>query len=426
MKSIETKHGTINLPAFMPDATYGSIRTASFPDIRKAGIEQIVTTTLHLEQKIGSQYIKKMGGIHKFFNWDRPILSDSGGWQVFSLINRPENLKSIKVKGQMTKRNLDISNMIDNSSKKSKESNTVKEKASSLHVKKKSVNFITDLGCTFIDPENGDSSLLTPESSLTIQFNLGADIMTVLDNPVIGDASLHDRTESVRITTNWAERSKKRFDELVTRDESLSPDEIRPLLGCVIQGADDFKLRKQSAEELLALDFDLYNFGGIPMMSEVTWRTNQPTGFYKEMLHYVSELIPSSKIKYAMGVGQPEDIAFCVEVGWDLFDTVLPTRNARHGYLYVSAGQGDAEKQYVSVNKKKSKEYSLLHLKSERYKYDERPVDENCDCECCKTVSRAYLRHLIRIKEPAGQRFTTIHNLRFYAKWMDGIKNIKV
>lgn len=384
----------------MPDATYGSIRTASFPDIEKAGIEQIVTTTLHLEQKIGSQYIKKMGGIHKFFNWDRPILTDSGGWQVFSLINRPSTpLRRTKIR-----------DLKDSS----------KQEVMSKNGKRKSGNFITDLGCTFIDPENGDSALLTPESSLTIQFNLGADIMTVLDNPVIGDASLHDRKESVRITTNWAERSKKRFDELVTR-ENLSIDEIKPLLGCVIQGADDFKLRKQSAEELLSLDFDLYNFGGIPTMSEVTWKTNHPTGFYKEMLHYVSELIPSDKIKYAMGVGQPEDIAFCVEVGWDLFDTVLPTRNARHGYLYVSAGQGDADKQYTSIDRKKAKDYSLLHLKSERYKYDERPVDENCDCECCQTVSRAYLRHLIRIKEPAGQRLTTIHNLRFYAKWVEGL-----
>lgn len=408
-KEIQTKHGTINLPAFMPDATYGSIKTASFGDVQKAGIEQVVTTTLHLEQKIGSQYIKKMGGIHKFFGWDRPILTDSGGWQVFSLINAKKNPSGFAT------------------SPLNKREEVRRRRTGGVG------NFITDLGCTFIDPDTGNSALLTPESSITIQYNLGADIMTALDNPIVGDASLHDRKESVRITTDWARRSKKRFQELHVGDETFHRlHEAPPLLGAVIQGADDFKLRKQSAEELLELDFDLYNFGGIPMMREVTWKNDHPTGFYKEMLHYVSELIPNDKIKYAMGVGQPEDIAACIEYGWQLFDTVLPTRNARHGYLYVSEGQGDKTKEYKPslpspLNKDEVVElvrlaYDVVHLRSERYKYDEGPVDENCDCECCTTVSRAYLRHLIRIKEPAGQRLATIHNLRFYSKWMKSLR----
>lgn len=369
IKSLLTNHGKINLPAFMPDATYGSIRSTSFNDVKKAGIKEIVTTTLHIEQKLGSQYIKELGGLHNFFGWDRPILTDSGGWQVFSLIN----------------------------SKKGD-----------------SRNRISELGCSFVDQDSGKTNLLTPESSQVIQFNLGSDIVTVLDDPIIGNASLSERKESVRINTNWAKRSKDKFIELhknVTLRESEG--DIKPFLGCVIQGGDDFELRKRSAMDLLEIDFDIYNFGGIPLYSETTWKNDSPDGFYREMLQYVSELIPSHKLKYAMGVGHPEDIAFCVDAGWHLFDTVLPTRNARHGYLYVSQGQGDVEKGYKNLK------YGIIHLKTGRYKLDNNPVDENCDCECCSTVSRAYLRHLIRISEPSGFRLATIHNLRFYSKWME-------
>lgn len=380
MNNLLTSHGEIKFPAFMPDATYGSIKAVSFADAKNAGVEQIVTTTLHIEQKIGSQFIKKFGGIHNFFGWDRPILTDSGGWQVFSLIN-------------------------------SKRGN--------------SQNSATEVGCSFIDPNTGKSSLLTPESSMVIQHNLASDIMTVLDFPIIGNSSLKERKECVRINTAWAKRAKKKYDELYRLEvranqqtSKLKPQtsSLKPLLGCVIQGGDDFKLRKQSAKELIDLDFDLYNFGGVPLNSGLTWRDDDDKGkFYKEMLQFVSDLIPENKIKYAMGVGQPDDIAFCVEAGWHLFDTVLPTRNARHGYLYVSEGQGDVQKGYKSLK------YDVLHLRSERYKFDDKPVDENCDCECCRTVSRSYLRHLIRIHETSGLRLATIHNLKFYSAWMNNL-----
>ncbi len=377
-EKIKTNHGDIELQAFLPDATYGSIRTVGFNDVQEAGINEIVTTTLHLEQKIGSQYIKKLGGIHKFFGWNRPILTDSGGWQVFSLIN----------------------------------SNRANKK-----------NKITEIGCSFIDPDSGVYNLLTPEGSIVIQSNLGSDIMTVLDDPIIGNATLNERRQSVEITTKWAERSKKKFEELYPQTNPLPEGEgKRPLLGAVIQGADDFEMRKISALELLELDFDLYNFGGIPVYEGATWRKDEESGFYKEMLQYVSELIPDEKIKYAMGVGQPEDIAFCIDVGWDIFDTVLPTRNARHGYLYVSEGNGNETKTFSSTKRELNLSYDIMHLRSERYKFDLNPIDENCNCECCSTVTRAYLRHLIRIKEPAGLRLATIHNLHFYSEWMKKVR----
>ncbi len=381
-KDIKTKHGDIQLPAFMPDATYGSIKAISFEDAKKAGVQEIVTTTLHIEQKIGSQYIKDFGGIHKFFSWDRPILTDSGGWQVFSLINSKNS-----------------------SSSKKKPANK------SNHSKNK----ISELGCSFVDPNTGNQSLLTPESSQVIQYNLGADIVTALDDPILGDASYKERKECVKINTKWAKRSKQKFLELRTKKELEADD--RTLIGCVIQGGNDYELRKQSAAELIDLDYDIYNFGGLPLHTPETWKTENPEGFFHEMLQYVSELIPETKLKYAMGVGQPEDIAYCVDIGWDLFDTVLPTRNARHGLLYVSENQGELTKGYKNLK------YDVIHLKSEKYKLDEKPLDENCSCEACRTVSRAYLRHLLRIQEPSGLRLATIHNLQFYSEWMKKIRN---
>lgn len=365
---LETNHGTLNLPAFMPDATYGSIKSVSFKDVEATNTPAIVTTTLHIETKIGSKYIKEFGGIHEFFGWNKPILTDSGGWQVFSLIQNKRQ------KGEPTK------------------------------------NKISDLGCSFIDPITGNHSLLTPESSQVIQHNLGSDIVTVLDNPILGDATYAERKECIRINTAWAKRSKSEFIKL-NKDNKKTP-----LIGCVIQGGNDTELRKISADELLDIDFDIYNFGGMPLRTGETWLTDSKKGFYHEMLEYVSSLIPDTKYKYAMGVGQPDDIAFCVDVGWDLFDTVLPTRNARHGLLYVSQGQGELTKGYKNLS------YDTIHIKSEKYKYDKSPIDSNCSCEACKTVSRAYLRHLIRIGEASGLRLATIHNLQFYSNWMDKIR----
>ncbi len=356
-KILKTKHGEISLPSFMPDATYGSIKSITFEDAKSCGVKEIVTTTLHIEQNIGSNRIKEMGGIHKYFNWDRPILTDSGGWQVFSLINSKSGY---------------------------------------------SKNAISDLGCTFVNPNTNKSSLLTPENSIQIQDNLGSDILTVLDHPILINSTLKERRESVKLNTKWAKRSLKKFKEL----------DNAKLLGCVIQGANDFELRKQSASELLELDFDIFNYGGVPLTSGETWRNDNYTGFYHEMLEYVSNLIPENKIKYAMGVGQPEDIAYCVEKGWDLFDTVLPTRNARHGYIYVSEGNGDVNRGYKNLK------YDVMHIKSKRYEDDLNPIDSTCKCEACSNYSRSYIRHLLRLKESSALRLLTIHNLTFYSNWM--------
>lgn len=367
-KVIKTLHGDIAGPAFMPDATYGAVKTLSFGDVATSGIRELVTTTLHLEQNLGSKYIAEYGGLHKFFNWDRPILTDSGGFQVFSLIYRRPNAS----------------------------------------------NLITDAGCSFIDHRTGKHSLLTPEISQIIQHNLGSDIRVVFDEPVVHDGPLSQAQNAVRRTTEWAKRSKAQFLKLngLTEADFNNPEIKRPLLVAVIQGGNYFDLRRQSAEELLEIGFDIYGFGGLPLHNTFSWKNDAPSGFYHELLDYVSSLVPDDKLKYGLGIGTPDDLKYCAGLGWDLFDTVLPTRNARHGYIYTRSGLGDKE----------FENYSVLHVKSERYKFDDQPIDSECNCECCKTASRAYLRHLIRLAEPAGQRLASIHNLHFYSELMKSLR----
>lgn len=358
---IKTLHGQLTAPVFMPDATYGAIKSISFKDAQDAGVKALVTTTLHIEQKLGSSYIRDMGGIHKFLGWGGPIVTDSGGFQVFSLIHRRPN----------------------------------------------KFNKISDVGATFINPLDGSHQLLTPEISQMVQHNLGSDIRVVLDEPVVHDGTIHQASVAVKRTTAWAKRSKQKFLELqgLTERDFDDPKVARPLLVGVIQGGNNFELRKQSAEELQEIGFDIYGFGGLPLHNSFSWKTNAPKGFYHELLEYGTSLVPY-KPKYGLGIGTPADIEYCSGLGWEMFDTVLPTRNARHGYLYVSPGSGDDQFQG----------FDGMHIRTKRYENDTSPVDPQCDCECCQTVSRAYLRHLIRIGESSGHRLATIHNLSFYSR----------
>lgn len=361
---IHTAHGVIKTPAFLPDATYGAINSLSFTDAKSAGVEEIVTTTLHLELKLGSEYIEKYGGLHRFLNWDRPILTDSGGFQVFSLIHRKPNR----------------------------------------------YNYINDEAAHFKDYANGSVHSLSPESSQVIQHRLGSDIRVVLDEPLALNADNKMNLESVKRTTEWAKRSKTEFMKLHSLDDTAFNVPIffrnlrRPLLGAVVQGAGDYALRKRSAEELSAIGFDSYNFGGMPLKFDGSLDL--------ELSEYLVRLLPEDKIRYAMGVGTPDDIVALAHMGWDLFDCVLPTRNARHGYLYVPLGEGDQD----------YKHYSVLHIKSERYKFSDVPVSTNTH-PALEGVSRAYLRHLIRTKEPAGFRLATLNNLHFYSNLLASLRS---
>ncbi len=362
INKIKTDHGVIKLPAFMPDATYGAIKSISFNDAKNSDVKEIVTTTLHIETTIGSDYIQEYGGIHKFFNWNRPILTDSGGFQVYSLI----------------------------------------------HAKKIKENKITDEGAFFKNPIDGTVHKLTPESSQQIQHKLGSDIRIVLDEPINNDASEYFIKKAVDRTTAWAKRSKDEFLKIygLTEKEFNDPENFtRPKLMAVVQGANILKERERSFNELHEIGFDGYNWGG--------WPFKDNGELDDEVGKFLPSIIPNDKVAYAMGVGTPDDIIRSYEWGWNLFDCVLPTRNARHGFLFTRIGVGD----------KAFKNYSVMHIKREQYKFDTKPVDLNCKCECCQSaVTRAYLRHLIRIKEPVGFRLATIHNLQFYSDLMSELR----
>lgn len=369
---IETPHGKITTPIFMPDATYGVVNALSSNDLEHTKTEALVTTTLHIEQKLSSEYINQFNGLHNFMNWKRPILTDSGGFQVFSLINRQKDSK----------------------------------------------NIISDAGCSFKNPFEGSYNFLSPENSQSIQHNLNSDIRVVLDEPVIEDGSLANIKKSVKRTTLWAKRSKEMFLKLnnLTEKDFNNPSIKRPLLCAVIQGGNNFKYREISAGELIEIGFDIYGFGGLPLHDKHSWKEDAPTGFYKDLIAFVAGLIPEDKIRYGLGIGNPDNLKFAIEKGWDIFDCVLPTRNARHSYLYVGKGKGDV--QYEN--------YDVMHIKSSRYKNDDSPIDEHCGCLACSEISRAYLRYLLHIKSPTGYRYATIHNLFFFNKFIQDIKNAQV
>mgnify|MGYP000868636558 CR=1 FL=1 len=368
---IKTKHGLITTPLFMPDATYGAVTAVSTQDLIDTNTEALCTTTLHLEQQLGSEYLEKFGGIHKLMSWGRPILTDSGGFQVFSLINRQKNSK----------------------------------------------NIISNAGCSFTNPLEGSFNFLSPEISQVIQHRIGSDIRVVLDEPVIGDGSLASINESVKRTTLWAKRSKKTFLVLhgLSEKDYDDPNIDRPLLAAVIQGGNNFQAREESAKQLIDIGFDIYSFGGIPVHDTHSWKNDAPTGFYQELIEFVANLIPVDKIRYGLGIGNPDNLAYAISKGWDIFDCVLPTRNARHSYLYVHKGQGDVA----------YKHYDVLHVKTNRYKFDNGPIDAECSCSTCKSISRAYLKYLLHTKNPTGYRYATIHNLQFFNDFIANIKTAK-
>lgn len=340
---IETPHGDIVTPAFLPDATYGSVKMLSFQDVLSVGITQILCTTLHLHLRPGDEQIKALGGLHKFLSWEKPILTDSGGWQVFSLIHQTGKGK------------------------------------------------VTSKGATFYMPNTGQKAVLTPEKSIQIQKNLGSDIILVLDDPIIGSKSKKENAKAVRITIEWAKRAKieflKQFN--LTEDEFNDPkNHPRPLLFSIVQGGNYKDLRKKCAEKLIQIGFDGYGYGGILIRKDP--KTN-------EMLKYFADIVPEDKIRYGMGVGYPKDIAFCIEHGYDLFDSVVPTRNGRHGQAFTSSGK--------------------LNLNNSQFKNDSSPIDKNCNCLACKNYSRAYIHHLLKVKEVTGMRLVSMHNLSIYKKF---------
>ena len=328
---ITTGHGTIETPVFMPVGTQAAVKTLTPEELKENDTSIILSNTYHLFLRPGNKLIKNMGGLHKFMNWNGPILTDSGGFQVFSL----NKLAKIKEEG---------------------------------------VYFNSHI--------NGSKCFLSPEISMEIQQDLGADIVMVFDEPVPYPSSYEYAKNSNEMNSRWAERCKKRHSE-----------ENQALFG-IIQGAMFKDLRKQSAENILEIGFDGYAIGGLSV--------GEPKDLMLEFVDYTAPLLPEEKPRYIMGVGTPTDIIKGILCGIDMFDCVLPTRNARNGTLFTSEGK--------------------VIIKNSKYTDDESPPDPICLCYTCRHYSRAYLRHLFVAQEILSLRLNTIHNVYFYNNLMKQIR----
>ncbi|WP_457623526.1 tRNA guanosine(34) transglycosylase Tgt [Persephonella sp.] len=338
---IKTKHGKIETPIFMPVGTQGAVKAVTKDQLLSTKPQIILGNTYHLYLRPGLDVLKKFGGLHKFINWDLPILTDSGGFQVFSLA------KEKNVKG-----------------------------------KHKTEVILTDEGVKFKSHLDGSWHFFTPEFVIEIQKIIGSDIIMPLDVCPPYPVSHGTAKDAVDKTIRWLVRSKN--------TERL---EHQALFG-IIQGSTYQDLRKESALKTVELDLDGYAIGGLSV--------GEPTTFLYEMTEVVTDIIDEDKPRYLMGVGTPENIVECVDRGVDMFDCVMPTRNARNGTLFTT--------------------YGRLNIKAAKYKLSEDPIDPECDCYTCKNFSRGYLRHLFNAEEITGMTLATIHNLRFYSKLMENIR----
>jgi len=351
---LDTPHGVVNTPFFLPIATKGAVKQLSPDELRELGAQVLLGNTYHLWLRPGEKIVQKAGGLSKFMNWNGPMLTDSGGYQVFSLAGRRDDKSSVK---------------------------------------------LSEKGVEFRDPVDGKKHFMTPEKSIEIQLALGSDIVMVLDECPPYPCSREYAKKSLERTTRWAKRCKDYFDSKKNIKNSKFK---RPLLFGIIQGSIYKNLRIESARQLLKLGFDGYAIGGVAV--------GEPREKMKKILEWVLPMLPENKPRYLMGLGRPEEIVFAVESGIDIFDCVIPTRNARHGSLFVWK---DKKKNIKSRNF-----YQTINITNAKYKKDFKPIDLNCDCYTCQNYTRAYLRHLFAVGEPFAGRLVSIHNLKFYQDLM--------
>ena len=361
---LQTAHGSLPLPVYFPDATRGVVRTVDSQDLEACGVNGLVANVFHLSSRPGAGLIKQAGGIHAFMGWHRPVASDSGGFQLMSMIR--ENPRY----GQISERGIHFTDLDGNRKK----------------------------------------TLFTPERSIRYQFDLGADLMICLDDCPSPETGPGDLRASVERTILWAKRCRAEFDRLLkVRGQVATP---RPLLFGVIQGGYDREMRAWCAEELLPLGFDGFGFGGWPLTPEGE--------LAEEILEFTAQLIPDPLPRFALGLGKPEHIVRCAQMGWRIFDCVLPTRDARHGRLYAfRAGQAH------QVDLEAPDFYQFVYVRDEKHKRHTGPVSAVCDCPCCQNYSLAYLHHLFDVGDPLGLRLATLHNLRFYTQLIEYLSGRK-
>jgi queuine tRNA-ribosyltransferase len=349
---LTTPHGVLQTPFFMPIATKGAVKTMQASEVGALGTGILLSNTYHLMLRPGIETMRKLGGLHKMMQWPGAILTDSGGYQVFSLSNSRK---------------------------------------------------LTEEGVTFQSHIDGSRHLLTPEKSMELQLAYGSDIIMVLDECAPFPAERTYIRGSLERTTRWADRSKKYIEANFAAQYPHAG--AKPLLFGIVQGGVYEDLRKESAEQLIPLDFDGYAIGGLSVGEprELTW----------PLVEKMNEQLPKDKPRYFMGAGMPEEIVGYVKRGIDMFDCVLPSRNARHGTAFVWTGKPLSETRDF---------YESLHITNEKFTTDTGALDPLCDCHTCKTYSRGYIRHLFSVEESLGQRLLTIHNIRFYLRLMERIR----
>ena len=330
--TLETRRGEIQTPVFMPVGTYGSVKGVTAEELKTVGSQIILGNTFHLMLRPGVEVIEKFQGLHDFMHWDRPILTDSGGFQVFSLADRRK---------------------------------------------------IDEQGVRFQSPIDGSQVQLDPEISMRVQKALGSDIVMVFDECTPFPASHETAAESMRLSLRWAKRSR-----------DAHGDSTAALFG-IVQGGMYDDLREESLQGLTEIGFDAYAIGGLSV--------GEPAEERAKVLNFLQDRLPQDKARYLMGVGKPEDLVDAVANGVDMFDCVIPTRNARNGFLYTSMG--------------------VLRLRNQRYQQDERPIEDDCPCYTCQNYSRAYLKHLDKCGEMLGGRLNTIHNLSYFHRLMASMRS---
>ncbi|OGN04924.1 MAG: hypothetical protein A2831_02620 [Candidatus Yanofskybacteria bacterium RIFCSPHIGHO2_01_FULL_44_17] len=369
---LKTAHGEVRTPCFLPIGTKGTVKSVRQDELREWGAEIILANTYHLWTQPGDELIARAGGLHKFINWDGPIFTDSGGFQIFSLGEKLNKKEPLVASGH------------DRIYKRQP------EEKFPFNVR------VDENGVSFQSGSSGDKMKLTPEKSVEIQSNLGSDVSLVLDE-FTGDLDDYEKVkQTVERTTRWAKRAKEKFEKLKSAGKSLNPGQLQ--LG-IVQGANYADLRQKSVQEISAIGFDGYCVGGVAVGGETQ----------EKILEAIELSVPhleEDKFRHLLGVGTPENIIQAVARGCDSFDCVIPTREARHGKAYMAHDDG----------------YTTLNILAGEFKEDLSPLDPTCSCYGCTHHTRAYLNHLFRSSEILGIRLLTEHNLRFYLGLMEKIR----
>jgi queuine tRNA-ribosyltransferase len=349
---LTTGRGTLAVPSFLPDATRAGVRGVTSEDLLRVGIEAVVVNAFHLQRRPGMRVVQAAGGIHRFMDWSGPILSDSGGFQVWSLIRQDPNRGVIR-----------------------------------------------DNEVIFREPTTGERWNLTPERVIQLQLQLGSDIAVCLDDPTDVELPEAEQGRSVERTVRWAARCRETLDRQVAAKRTSDP----PRILAVVQGGGIEALRRQCAAELAAIGFDGYGFGGWPIAADGS--------LLLEPMRWVAEALPADAPKHALGIGRPDHVVAAFGLGYSIFDSALPTRDARHGRLYAFR-DGWADRRPSAGDDF----YRAIRIHDAFHRIEHGPIEDGCDCPLCERHTTAYLHHLFKVGDRSAERLATLHNLRFYVR----------